>query len=63
MRVYRVGHEEKVRIIHGDDVMTLIPAGPYNGLNVSERSEGLDELRYAHSASGSSKHHPSPIDD
>lgn len=63
MRVYRVGHAEKVRIIHGADRATLMPAGPYNGLSWRDRTADLDDMSWAHSRSGSAAHHPAPHED
>lgn len=63
MRVYRVAHAEKVRIIHGADGAVLMPAGPYNGLSSVDGTEGLDDMYFAHSFGGSAKHHPAPHED
>jgi hypothetical protein len=63
MRVFRVGHAEKVRIIHGADGAVLMPAGPYNGLSWTDTTAGLDDMQYAHSFNGSAAHHPAPHED
>jgi hypothetical protein len=65
MRVYRVGHAEKVRRIAapGHRGLVLFPAGPYNGLSAVDGTADLDDMQYAHSCGGSAKHHPAPHED
>jgi hypothetical protein len=43
--------------------LVLFPAGPYNGLSSVDGTEGLDDMFWAHSRSGSAAHHPAPHED
>ncbi|QDH92130.1 unknown function [Streptomyces phage Dubu] len=59
MRVYRVGHAEKTRVIAG----TRFPVGPYNGLDEWDMTDRPSVMIWAHSGLGSDSHHPSPFAD